>query len=162
MDELTGLMLSQMAMTCTERVQIDVAVSDLWLILNALQLTSTHPDLHEQLKEIMADIGSRIQRVIVTVVPELEELASAGWQREHDVDTEQDDPGAPDGWYDDDDFDVGDEIEKYCEQYPEDCLNDQGEFTGVPNPPLPPGRSEPPVSPPWHDDTNHQDWEHEL
>ena len=32
----------------------------------------------------------------------MDELLEMGWHRENDV-TSDDDPGAPDGWYDDDD-----------------------------------------------------------
>jgi len=102
MDELRALSLAEIAMTSEERVEINIEVRDLWLIVNALQLTLTHEDLHEPLKSWMAEIGHRIQEVVTTVLPETGELLELGWHREYDV-TSYDDPGAPDGWYGDDD-----------------------------------------------------------
>ena len=99
MDALRALALAEIAMTSEERVEINIEVRDLWLIVNALQLTLTHDDLHEPLKSWMEEIGRKLQGVVTTVLPETGELLELGWHRENDVSSD-DDPGAPDGWYD--------------------------------------------------------------
>lgn len=85
-DELRALYLAEVALSSEERVEINVEVRDLWLVVNALQLSTIHPGLHEPLRGWMVDIGRRIQEVITTVMPETEELLEAGWHRENDVD----------------------------------------------------------------------------
>lgn len=102
MDELRALSLAEIAMTCEERVVIDIAIRDLYLVVNALQLAMIHPGLHEPLRCWMEEIGIRCQDVITAVLPEVEELLELGWHREYDVYSD-DDPDAPAGWYDDDD-----------------------------------------------------------
>lgn len=98
-DELRALSLAEIAMTSEERVEINIAIRDLWLIVNALQLSMMHEALHEPLRGWMEEIGIRCQDVITAVLPEVEELLEMGWHRENDV-YSADDPGAPDGWYD--------------------------------------------------------------
>lgn len=105
MDELRALSLAEIAMTSEERVEINIEVRDLWLIVNALQLSMTHDQPHEPLQGWMENIGRRCQGVITTVLPEVGELLELGWHREYDV-TSYDDPGAPVGWYDDDSIDL--------------------------------------------------------
>lgn len=85
MDELRALSLAEIAMSSEERVEINIAIRDLWLIVNALQLSMTHKALHEPLKGWMEEIGVRCQDVITTVLPEVGELLELGWHRENDV-----------------------------------------------------------------------------
>lgn len=106
MDELRALALAEIAMSSEERVEINIAIRDLWLVVNALQLSMTHKALHEPLRGWMEEIGVRCQDVITSVLPEVGELLEMGWHRENDV-TSDDDPGAPGGWYDDDNDDDG-------------------------------------------------------
>lgn len=102
MDKQEGLRQAGLALSSDKEITTTLPIRELWLVVSALQLMVTHPGLHEPLKTISEQIGRKLGTQIVEALPEVEELLTKGWQREYDV--EQDDDEAPYGWYGDDDY----------------------------------------------------------
>ncbi len=62
-----------------------ISVQEAWFILNACQMTVTHPKLSQPMKDRMAALGRRMQELIRPFVGELfAEFMEAGWHREFD------------------------------------------------------------------------------
>jgi len=105
MDEQEGLRQAGLAMDSSIEISVTLPIRELWLIVSGLQLTVTHPNLHEPLKTISEGIGRKLGALIVEQLPEVAELLEAGWDREQDT-IIYDDEG--DGEYQDDKWDDGD------------------------------------------------------
>lgn len=119
MDQERGLQQAGLAISNRTPISTTMPLSDVWLILSALQMTITHPGLHEPLKQAMERIGRDLEARIVEVLPEVAELAAAGWDRsqdyidagyefddmdsEYDIDFDDDDDELDDDFDDDDD-----------------------------------------------------------
>jgi hypothetical protein len=110
MDEQEGLRQAGLAISSDKEITVTLPIRELWLIVNALQLTVTHPGLHEPLKTISGQIGRNLGALIVEKLPEVAELLDMGWHREYDVladDGDDSDYGYQDDEYDDlDDDDI--------------------------------------------------------
>lgn len=102
MDEREGLNLVVQVFGSDKEIDVKLPMRELWLIVSALQLQITHPGLHETIQSLAEGIGRKLGALIVEELPQVGELLEMGWHREFDADIEQDDPAAPDGWYDDD------------------------------------------------------------
>lgn len=99
MDEEEGRRQAGLAISSDKEITVTLPIRELWLIVGGLQLTVTHPSLHEPLKTISEGIGRKLGALIIAELPDVAELLEKGWDREYDV--EQDDPEAPYGFYDD-------------------------------------------------------------
>ncbi len=65
----------------TDRINVQEA----WFILQACQLTMTHPKLGRPVKDRMLALGRRMQELIAPFVgPLFREFMEAGWHREID------------------------------------------------------------------------------
>lgn len=62
-----------------------ITVQEAWFILNACQMTVTHPSLGDQVKDRMMALGRRMQELIAPFVGEFfREFMEAGWHRQFD------------------------------------------------------------------------------
>lgn len=62
-----------------------ITVQEAWFILNACQLTATHPNLGQPTTDRMRALGRRMQELIAPFVSEFfREFMEAGWHRELD------------------------------------------------------------------------------
>lgn len=84
MDEQRGNYLAGLALTSDKEITVTLAVRELWLIVSGLQLTVSHPGLHEPLKTICEQIGRDLGARIMEQLPEVGELLEMGWHREFD------------------------------------------------------------------------------
>lgn len=91
MDESEGLYLAQLVMSSSDTVQLEMPIPMVWLLINSLQLTAIHPDLHEPIRSMNEDIGRQLGALVLRSVPEVEPLLEMGWHRENDVITGGDD-----------------------------------------------------------------------
>lgn len=103
MDEQEGLRQAGLAMSSDKEITITLPIRELWLIVSALQLMVTHPNLHEPLQTISEGIGRKLGALIILELPDVEPLLEQGWHREYDYIDEYDDGDYDD--LDDDDLD---------------------------------------------------------
>jgi hypothetical protein len=102
MDEQEGLRQAGLAMSSDKEISVRLPIPELWLIVSGLQLTVTHPNLHEPLKTMSEQIGRKLGALILEQLPDVAELLEAGWDRQQDSIIYEDY-----GEYQDDDWDDG-------------------------------------------------------
>lgn len=85
MDEQEGLSLVAQVFGSDKEIDVKLPIRELWLIVSALQLQITHPNLHEPLQTICEGIGRKLGALIVEELPQVGELLEMGWHREYDV-----------------------------------------------------------------------------
>lgn len=84
MDEQHALDMAELALRSDARLLVDLPLRSIWLLMSACQMTVTHPGLHDPLIAAYEQIGRHLQAQILERLPEVEELAEAGWDRESD------------------------------------------------------------------------------
>lgn len=90
MDEERGLYLAGLVMGSDVPVDLHLSIPELWLAVQGLQLTASHPFLHEPLTSQCETLGRSLGALIVAVIPEAEELLELGWHRDNDVPADDD------------------------------------------------------------------------
>lgn len=90
MDEQEGLNLVAQVFGSDKEITVTLPARELWLIVSALQLQITHPNLHAPLQTLCEGIGRKLGALIVEDLPQVGELLEMGWHREYDY-IEQDD-----------------------------------------------------------------------
>ena len=68
-----------------ERVELNIRLYDVWLLLGQVQLSVTHPGISDLLIAELTRLGKSLEALIVATSPaEIAALAAAGWDRSQD------------------------------------------------------------------------------
>ncbi len=85
-DEQEYMAIVTRVMQDKSRLDIQINIREIWLLISGLQLVTRHPGISEYMKDAITHIAMEFQVVVENKYPETHELLEMGWNTGFDVD----------------------------------------------------------------------------